>query len=38
MVKFKKKLKPKLWMFEGQFNLEDQGQGHQFSKFFKNGQ
>ena len=26
-----KKLKPKLWMFQGQFDLEDQCQGHRFS-------
>ena len=23
-----KKLKPKFWRFQGQFDLEDQGQGH----------
>ena len=27
----KKKLKPKFWRFQGHFDLEDQGQGHQFS-------
>ena len=31
MVKFKKKLKPKFWRFQGQFDLEGHGQGHQFS-------
>ena len=31
MVKLKKKLKPKFWMFQGQYDLEDQSQGHQFS-------
>ena len=30
MVKFKNKLKPKFWRFQGQFDLEDKGQGHQF--------
>ena len=29
MAKFKK-LKPKFWRFQGQFDLKDQGQGHQF--------
>ena len=31
MVKFLLKLE--LWKFEGQFDLEDQGQGHQISKY-----
>ena len=28
-------LKQKFWKSEGQFDLEDQGQGHQFSKSSK---
>ena len=32
MVKLKNKSKPKFWMFQGQFDLEDQVQGHQVSK------
>ena len=30
MVNFLKKLKQKIWTFQGQFDLEDQGQGHEF--------
>ena len=31
MVKYIKKLKPKFWMFQGQCDLQDQGQGFQVS-------
>ena len=27
----KERLKQKFWKFEGQFDFEDQGQGHKFS-------
>ena len=27
-----KKLKPKFWRFQGQYDLKDQGQGHQLNK------
>ena len=30
MVKYKK-IKPKFWRFQCQFDLEDQGQGYQFA-------
>ena len=36
MVKFNKKFKPKFWRFQGQFDLEDLGQGHQFSNSSEN--
>ena len=29
-------MKPKFWMFQGQFDLECQGEGHQFSNSSEN--